>query len=460
MEKKHLLPVALWVLVGNGCQAPPAMNGAISTPAITKLTPSSGPTVGQTPIVITGTGFIPGATVTVGGQGLDGTLVVSSMEIIGTVPDRPGLVGDAHVIVTNPDGGAADATYTYSYDGVLLDYVTVHPFMRPPRSVAVGDFNSDGKLDLAVLFGYGTSVSILLGDGVGGFGTTAASFPATADPNGYPSAIAVGDFNRDGKPDLAIANSGDVNFHDGGNVSVLLGDGMGTFGPAAYFAAGVYPDSVAAGDFNSDGKLDLAVANSGSSDVSVLLGNGVGGFGAPTSYIAGGRAVAVGDFNGDGKPDLAIAGSGVAVLLNDGLGGFGASAYIAVEANPNSLAVGDFNGDGKLDVACTNSNGVSVLPGVGQGSLHNPIRVGDAALYGQVVAADFNGDGKPDLAVNATDINVLLGDGQGAFRAVGFSAGGSPISMAVGDFNGDGEPDLAVANAGSKLVSVLLNNSR
>src|SRR5205807_548270 len=120
-----------------------------------------------------------------------------------------------------------------------------------------------------------------------------------------PFSVALGDFNGDGKPDLATANNGSA------NVSVLLGDGSGTFGASTGFPAGDHPDGIAAGDFNGDGKLDLATANAASGDVSVLLGNGSGGFGAPASFGVGSfpTAVAVGDFNRDGRLDLVASGA-------------------------------------------------------------------------------------------------------------------------------------------------------
>jgi hypothetical protein len=137
-----------------------------------------------------------------------------------------------------------------------------------PWSVATGDLSGDGKPDLAVANG-GGGVSILLGDGAGSFGTR-TDFPTGT----LPASVAIGDLNRDGKRDLAVANNG------ASTVSVLLGDGAGSFGAAAGFATGVNPYSVAIGDVNGDGKPDLAVANNGAGTVSILLGDGAGSFGA------------------------------------------------------------------------------------------------------------------------------------------------------------------------------------
>ncbi|OCQ99415.1 hypothetical protein BCD64_10145, partial [Nostoc sp. MBR 210] len=179
-----------------------------------------------------------------------------------------------------------------------------------------------------------------------------------------PSSVTVADFNSDGNLDLAVANSGTS------DVSVLLGDGTGNFATATNFTVGTNPTSVIVGDFDSDGNLDLAVTNSSSNNVSVLLGNGSGGFGTPTNFSVGTNpsSVTVGDFNGDGKLDLAVANNNnssnnVSVLLGNGSGGFGTATNFSVGSNPSSVTVGDFNGDGKLDLAVANFNNsnVSVL---------------------------------------------------------------------------------------------------
>jgi hypothetical protein len=348
-----------------------------------------------------------------------------------------------------------------------------------PSSVAVGDVNGDGRLDLAVANNRSDNVSVLLGHGDGTF-QTAVNYPVGScsgpGQRSFPWSVAIGDLNGDQVPDLAVAASG---CHI---VSILLGNGDGTFQAGREFGAGVSPVSIAPGDFNGDQVPDLAVANFASgvaSGVSVLLGNGDGTFRAAERYATGteAQAVAVGDFNGDGRLDLAVANNGsdnVSVLLGNGDGTFQTAVNYAARRQPRSVAVGDFNGDGRPDLAVANFDlfntdvdDVSVLMGKGDGTffaaVNYPSGAGPMSWVHpiSVGVADFNGDGKPDLTVANQDnsVSVLLGNGDGTFHVAGtFAAHIHPMSVAVGDFNGDELPDLAVANFDSNDVSVLLGN--
>ncbi len=332
-----------------------------------------------------------------------------------------------------------------------------------PRSVAVGDFNADGRPDLAVA-NVGDNVSILLGNANGTF-QAAVNYVAGSQPQ----SVAVGDFNADGQPDLAVANA----FSN--NVSILLGNLGGTFQSPVNYAAGDSPFFVAVGDFNADGRPDLAVANQASHNVSILLGNpppNAGTFQAAVNYavVFLAASVTVGDFNADGRPDLAVANLGsttVSILLGNVGGTFQAAVNYVVGDVPVSVAVGDFNADGRLDLAVANrgSNNVSILLGnapPNAGTFQGAVNYAVGFNPRSVAVGDFNADGRPDLAVtnaaSSNNVSILLGNVNGTFQAaVNYAVGTFPQFVAVGDFNADGRPDLAVANQASNNVSVLLN---
>src|SRR5256714_3383955 len=225
-----------------------------------------------------------------------------------------------------------------------------------PYSVAAGDLNGDGRLDLVVANSLGNSVSVLLGNGDGTF-QAAQTFDAGLGSG--PIWVVIADVNGDRKPDILLANQ------SRNSVGVLLGNGDGSFQPVMNFdTGGNFPESIAVGDFNGDGKPDVAVAHLKTNNVTVLLGNGDGTFQA--AYVVATFAadmflipVAVSDVNGDGKLDLITASVGnvmAAVMLGNGDGTFQKPTSVPFIGDPESIVIRDFNGDGKMDLAFCNDD--------------------------------------------------------------------------------------------------------
>ena len=289
-----------------------------------------------------------------------------------------------------------------------------------------------------------------------GFTTSATNAAAGA------RLLTAGDFNNDGIPDYAVALS------NTNQVAVYLGQGNGTYVQASGspYAVGSVPVGVVAGDFNNDGKLDLAVSNYSSNSVSILLGNGDGTFQAATTAgtVLEATALVAVDMNGDGNLDLAICSpllNTVAILDGNGDGTFGTTLpALPTGSQPYAIAVADFNNDGVLDIAVANfgSTTVTVLLGNGLGLftpvLGSPFTVGSAPS--SVVAADINNDGIPDLLVGnggSSSVTVLKGTGTGAFTIAATLAtvSNSVKGVAIVDFNRDGKTDIALAEAGGTM---------
>lgn len=319
-----------------------------------------------------------------------------------------------------------------------------------------------------------------LGAAALGSATTALSLAAggSAATGIDPDFVAAADFNGDGKLDLAVANDPALVAQTGSGVTILLGNGDGTFTAAPSFYDGsVYGLAVA--DFNNDGKPDLAIS-SGTSSITILLGNGDGTFtpawAAPTG--AGPTAITVGDFNRDGNADLAVANNGgdtIAILLGNGDGTFTAGTPISLAANASYIAVADFNEDGKADLAvATVSNEAQVFLGNGDGTFTGGVSLSlsgtvDSAPGDGIAVGDFNGDGNTDLAIEslgmvgstpAVLVDVFLGKGDGTFTSftAEMAVGGqtNAYSIAAADFNGDGKTDLLLSD--DQEVGIFLSN--
>ena len=348
---------------------------------------------------------------------------------------------------------------------LCLSAVTFAPTVDLPVSgnpiwVATGDFNADGKSDFATANETAGTISIRLGNSSGAF-TTEPDVSVAPDTN----AVALADFNGDHILDLAVAGGF-------GTISIRLGNGDGTFHSPATpdIPVGISNNftSISAGDFNNDHALDLVVTDNVQGFVTVLLGNGDGSFQAPANILGGlsPTTTALADFNGDGNLDIAVAdyvGNAVNLFLGDGHGAFSTGPVLA-DSQPVTVVTADFNTDHKADLVVAGRVGTSVWLNNGSGTLIAQPDAPAGSTSNSVTVADFNNDGHPDLAVqdlfgNAT---VDLGDGHGNFSSaasipLGFT--GIAGQIAAGDFNGDGLLDLVTANFSGSTASVALQTA-
>jgi hypothetical protein len=435
------------------------------------------PGSGSFTLVVNGTGFTKGAVVNWNGS-VRATTFVNGSRLKATILSSDlAKAGTASVTVHNPGPGGGVSNVVFFPVTLPIEFRlggSAFSAGSGPGSVTTADFNKDGKLDLAVGDTGSGDVSIMLGNGNGTF-RPPMTYSVGQGASFQFFQIAVGDLNADGKLDFVVSD------YDDNNVAVFMGNGDGTFQPEVTYVAGPNPTSITIADLNGDGKPDLVVTNQnctaggppcGMGTVSILLGNGDGTFRSQVEYPAGSAPnwVTVGDFNRDGRLDLAVADgnaggpSTVSILINNGNGTFPAPVSYPLNANAASIATADFNGDGKLDLAVVDNIGlVSILLGNGNGTFQPrtdyPV---DSFPWGSLAIGDFNEDGHLDISVGnfgSNTVSVLLGNGDGTFQPeIQGSTGSSPHGVVAGDFNGDGRLDLAVANLHGNTVSILLQD--
>jgi hypothetical protein len=404
--------------------------------------------------------------------------------------------GKPDLIVTNNGASTVSVLLNTTAPGATVpSFATQQTFATPglPNAVTTADINGDGMPDLIVTSFLNNNVSVLLNTTAPGAATSSFATRQSFTTGSQPGAVRTADINGDGKADLIVVNEGS------NTVSVLLnttapGATISSFAAQQTFSTGTSPVSVAVTDLNSDGALDLVVANNGANTVSVLLNQTTPGataasFATQQSFTtgAGPASVVAKDINSDGKPDVIISdllGNSVSVLVNMTASGATTFAFMPQQAfaagtHPNAVVVADLNSDGLPDLLTVNSssNSLSVLLNTVTPNAAAPNFAGtgfDFQFVGgspwfalPIAAADINGDGKPDLITGGDGQHILVainttapGAATPSFTApVPFAVGSLPSSLTMADINGDGKPDVIAVNNLDGTASVLINTT-
>jgi hypothetical protein len=445
-----LMLLLLSTLVGIAQNPVPLLNQPLARSSIGVIAP--GAAKSTIALVANGSGFVPSSSVNWNGSPLPTAFVNHSRLIAYILSSQLARPSTAWITVVNPapGGGTSNTVFLPIHDPIrMLSFErTDYPAGNGPMFVATADFRRIGQLDL-VTANYGPSVSVLLGNGDGTF-QGAREYPSVACSQG----LTLGDFNRDGKTDVAVVGCGVV--------GVLPGNGDGTFQPPVSYSTDGSTQAATA-DFRGNGKLDLVVSGTG---VSILLGNGDGTFQPSVHYGTDDftTGVAVGDFNGDGKLDVAVSdySSGdIAVFLGNGDGTFQPQVNYPTHCTRTSLTTADLNGDGKLDLAAgsTDCGTVALLFGRGDGTFLPAVQYADVGA-GLISVGDFNADGKVDFAALTLQptIDIALGNGDGTFQPpLSFATIGHPWDVIPADFNNDGRLDFVNSDFGMGTLSVFLS---
>lgn len=491
---------ALWTLPWVLLLLLPGIAWASAVPSIQELQPPSAIAGGGGfTLTVSGSGIDPSGQVSFGGTLLSYTGCSGNACKVTVPAALIAAAGTVVVTVVNPGSLTSNSVlFPVAPPETQISFGTkivgLGSIGKSPQGIARGDFNGDGFQDIAVVNSTDNTVTILLSDGGGNF-TPAVGSPITVGHN--PQGIVAGDFDNNGIIDLAVTNEND------NTVSILLGNGSGGFAvQASPPATDIAPVAIAAADVNQDGKLDLLVVNQtgascgqGNGSLSVLEGDGTGKFSTSQTVCLGilPASIVVADLNGDGLPEVVVNNQGgggascatgvgsITVLINFGgifdLFGLGVNSFCA-GPGPTALAAGDFNNDGKIDIAVANvnNNAVSVLLGNGDGSFQSAVSysTGGGLVPSSILTLDINGDGILDLAVanqGSSNVSIMIGNGDGTFQespasappslfptvatVSGQSLGRSPVSIVAADVNGDGRLDLLTADNTDNVVSVM-----
>jgi hypothetical protein len=425
-------------------------------------------------LTVNGSGFVSGSVVDWNATALS-TTFVSKGQLQAVVPaSNLASAGTAAITVSNPapGGGSSNAVY-FPVGNPNAKFILAkddQSYISDWNSVLVGDYNGDGKLDIAVT-GFNAGINIYLGNGDGTFQAPLSMEGCEVDS---PQSMVQGDFNGDGILDLVTTSANNSEF------CVSLGKRDGTFTFVGVVSGARFAQSIAVGDFNGDGKLDVVEPDFVNNSADVYLGNGDGTFQNAIEYPAGigdPFYVSVGDFNGDGIADIVVGTDygTFSVLLGNSSEGFNPPIVSTSTTSLGGMWTADVNHDGKLDllaVSLTNSaSNLAVLLGSGDGTFQPEVDYAVPEGLFAITVGDFNGDGILDLAsVSGLEsaglkiqppgvLSYLFGKGDGTFSpAVNYVAPIAADAIAVGDFNNDGLLDIATA-AGAGPVSTYLQST-
>ncbi len=479
LKTRLLLRCTLWLAsyLEVACGTPQKYAGMYSSPSpglqILSVTPNRGPTTGITLLDVHGTGFTPDIEVYIAGKKAErGPGAISSSDMSIMLPANLGQLGPVPVELRLPSGETTERMDLFKYyagqsnfGNLGAPFQTSSDYAAVVTALAVVDVNADNIKDLVVANqGQAGTVGVLLGLGNSSFLglSTASNYEITVGT--APRAIAAGDWNGDGKIDLAVANYGDD------NLSILTGTGTGLFSQSGTAAVGTRPRGMVQGDWNRDGKLDLAVANEGSDNLSILIGNGDGSFSATMPIVVGTapRSIALGDWDLDGKVDLAVANSGsndVTVLLGQGDGRFTAASTLPVRQTPIGIASADMDRDGDADLLVENaaSGEISIMLGRTGSTFTSAVHWPVASNPVTLAVADLNHDEVPDVIVSDSATNRIiarLGQGDGTLAPDTplplLETDAVPYTLAVSDLDANGKVDLIIGNLRSPQVSVFV----